>query len=323
MPRPGNGATTRRAPFQSSITRTSARSTTSGIRVASTSVMKFPPATPDTAASRVTKAVLAGDVVFFLDRTTLMAQRFDTTRLSPIGAPVRVAENVEPGVPGEAAFDASPAGTVTYRQLAPARLAQLTWLDRGGRPIGHVGEPGPNITIWISPDRRFALAEQWGARGTPSSRTASRIDLETGAAARLFANAAAPIWSPDGSRIAFTQFLAEPGPTVMVAAVDGTSPPRRSSSGRAHRQPTGRTMAASTLHTDADWIRAGELAFDAPTAFVPPRGVACALPGVLGQERRTDRSRRHAAQQAVCDPAERRGRGRQSCVRAVPHACPA
>ena len=123
--------------------------------------------------------------------------------------PVRVAENVEPGVPGEAAFDASPTGTMTYRQSAPARLAQLTWLDRGGRPIGHVGEPGPNITVWISPDQRFALAEQWGARGTPSSGTASRIDLETGAATRLFANAAAPIWSPDGSRIAFTQFLAD------------------------------------------------------------------------------------------------------------------
>jgi serine/threonine protein kinase len=220
-------------------------------------VMRFPPATPDTAARRVTRAVLAGDVVFFLDQTTLMAQRFDTTRMSPIGEPVRVAENVEPGVPGEAAFDASPTGTVTYRQSAPARLAQLTWLDRGGRPIGHVGEPGPIITIWISPDQRFALVEQWGARDTPSSGTASRIDLETGAATRLFANAAAPIWSPDGSRIAFTQFLAEPGPTVTVAAVDGNSPPRRILE-RLRTQATdwsndGRFIVGAVLTPDTSW----------------------------------------------------------------------
>jgi Tol biopolymer transport system component len=54
----------------------------------------------------------------------------------------------------------------------------------------------------------------------------SRIDLETGAATRLFANAAAPIWSPDGSRVAFTQFRAGRGPTPTVAAVDGGTPPR-------------------------------------------------------------------------------------------------
>jgi serine/threonine protein kinase len=220
-------------------------------------VMGFPPATPATSPSRGTKAVLAGDVVFFLDQTTLMAQRFDTTRLAPIGQPVRIAENVDRDAPGEAAFDASPMGIVTYRQSAPAQLAQLTWLDRGGKPIGYVGAPEPTITTWISPDGRFALAEQWDTRDTPSSGTVSRIDLETGAATRLFANAAAPIWSPDGSRIAFTQFRAEPGPTVTVAAVDGNSPPRRILD-RLRTQATdwsndGRFIVGAVQHPDTSW----------------------------------------------------------------------
>jgi hypothetical protein len=220
-------------------------------------VMGFPPAIPATVASRATKAVLAGDVVFFLDQTTLVAQRFDMTRLTPIGDPVRVAEDVERGSPGQAAFDASPTGIVTYRQSGPARLAQLTWLDRGGRSIGQVGEPGPNITIWISPDGRFALAEQWDARGTPARGTVSRIDLESGAATRLLTNAAAPIWSPDGSRIAFTQFGAEPGPTVTVAAVDGNTPPRRVLE-QLRTQPTdwsrdGRFMIGGVNSPDTSW----------------------------------------------------------------------
>jgi hypothetical protein len=56
-----------------------------------TFVMGFPPGTPPTPFRRAAKAVLAGDVVFFLDDTTLMAQRFSTTRMSPIGQPVRIA----------------------------------------------------------------------------------------------------------------------------------------------------------------------------------------------------------------------------------------
>jgi hypothetical protein len=220
--------------------------------------MPFPPAPPETAASRATKAVLAGDVVLFLDQTTLMALRFDTTHMKPIGQPVRVAENVQSGPPGMAAFDASPAGIVAYRQSAPARLTQLTWLDRSGKPIGHVGEPAPNITVWISPDGRFALADQWSARGLPSSGTVSRIDIETGAVTRLFADAAAPIWSPNGSHVVFTQFRRGQGPTPTVAAVDGGTPPRPLTDQlvRAHASDwsrDGRFIVGSVQHTDTSW----------------------------------------------------------------------
>ena len=114
-----------------------------------------------------------------------MAQRFDAARMAPVGEPVRVAENVRWGPPGIAAFDASSGGVVTYRQPAPARLAQLTWLDHNGKTIAHVGDPAPDVTVEISPDGRSALVNQWDDRGRPSSGTVTRIDLETGAANQL------------------------------------------------------------------------------------------------------------------------------------------
>jgi serine/threonine protein kinase/Tol biopolymer transport system component len=175
---------------------------------------------------RLTKAVVAGDVLFFLDQTTLMAHRMDTRRMRPVGEAVRVAENVYSGPPGLAAFDASPGGVVTYRQPAPARTAQLTWLDRKGRTVGRFGDPGPHVMVSIAPDGRSVLVNQWDERGRPASGTVTRMDLDTGAPTPLFKNAAAPVWSPDGARVVFTQFLTGGVPTPTMAAIGGGTPVR-------------------------------------------------------------------------------------------------
>jgi hypothetical protein len=94
----------------------------------------------------VAAVVLAGDVLFFLADATLMAQRFDTTRMTPIGEPVRVADDVHAAVPRLAGFHA-PSGVVTYRASAPAPLTQLTWVDRAGRTVGRLGEPAPTFLV--------------------------------------------------------------------------------------------------------------------------------------------------------------------------------
>ena len=220
-------------------------------------IMSFPPAPPEAAASRPTKAVLAADVVFFLEQTTLVAQRFDVARMRPTGERVRVAENVQSGPPGLAAFDASP-GVVTYRQPAPARLAQLTWLDRDGKTVGHVGDARPNISVSISPDGRFALADQWDEYGRPASGTVTRTDIQTGAATRLFMNAASPVWSPDGSRVVFTQFRRGRGPTPTVATLDGGGQVRPLfelgvSAHATDWSRDGRLIIGSLLHADTSW----------------------------------------------------------------------
>jgi serine/threonine protein kinase len=212
-----------------------------------------------TSSPAPTKAVLADDLLFFLDQTTLMAQRFDATRVTPVGEPVRVAENVQSGPPGLAAFDASSGGIVTYRQPAPARPAQLTWLDRKGRTVGRLGDPGPHVMVSIAPDGRSVLVNQWDERGRPASGTVTRMDIDTGAPTALFRNAAAPIWSPDGSRVVFTQFSGGRGlPSPTVAALDGRTPLRRVADFGTQAHATdwsrdGQFLVGSALHGDTTW----------------------------------------------------------------------
>jgi serine/threonine protein kinase/Tol biopolymer transport system component len=207
-----------------------------------------------------TKAILADDVLFFLQGGTLMAQRFDAGRLAPLGEPVRVAENVRWGPPGTAAFDAAASGIVAYRQPMPARLAQLTWLDGAGTTIARVGTPAPTVSVAIAPDGKSALVDQWSDRGRPASGTVRRIDLATGADTSLFTDAASPIWAPDGTRVVFTQFSLGLGgpPTPTLAMVNGRVPPRAIADfGRqahaTHWSRDGRFIVGSAAHSDTTW----------------------------------------------------------------------
>ena len=223
-------------------------------------------ARPSDRSFGATKAIVAGDAIFFLDQTTLMAQRFDLARLALAGEPVRVAENIDIGPPGLAAFDASPAGVVTYRRAASARAVQLTWVDRSGKTIATLGQPGPYVTASVSHNGRFVLANWWDVRGRSSSGTVTRIDVRTGAATPLFTNASAPVWSPNGSRVVFTQFGHGRGPTPTVAALDGATPPRTLADfgAQAHAADwsrDGHYIVGSALHaaTRADiWIADAE-----------------------------------------------------------------
>jgi Tol biopolymer transport system component len=104
------------------------------------------------------------------------------------------------------AVSGSAAGTFAYRPAVESRR-QFIWLDRRGTRIGTVGEPDESLVgterSWqLSPDGRFVAA----VRRISNNSDVWLIDVARGVPRRLIADPATdsyPLWSPDGSRIAF------------------------------------------------------------------------------------------------------------------------
>jgi Tol biopolymer transport system component/predicted Ser/Thr protein kinase len=134
----------------------------------------------------------------------LVAYPFDDKSLRVGTRPLPVAESIPAGAPpGYSPFAVSPTGVLAYSSTF-IRGRELVWLDRSGRRLATVGEPGDYSTPDLSPDeKRIAVSMREGTKGNTdvwlydSTRNAwSRFTFDA-------ANDRAPLWSPDGSRIVF------------------------------------------------------------------------------------------------------------------------
>jgi serine/threonine protein kinase len=132
---------------------------------------------------------------------TLMAQPFDSRRLELTGEAVPLAEQV-PNV----AFSASATDVLVYRAgSSPWRLGQLTWLDREGKVLGKVGDPDVIGNFSLSPDGKRAAFRRLDPQKT-GTQNLWLYEFARGVATRFTFDSRldeGPVWSPDGSRIAF------------------------------------------------------------------------------------------------------------------------
>ena len=141
----------------------------------------------------------------FRREETLMAQPFDPQALTLTGEMFPVAEQVaDGGNAGFGAFSVSENGTLVYRTGGPESNRELVWMDRTGTRLRVVTKPGAMaFSPAISPDERTAAVQ---IQATGLTADIWLQDLERDVISRFTFRPSihnSPIWSPDGSRVAF------------------------------------------------------------------------------------------------------------------------
>jgi serine/threonine protein kinase/Tol biopolymer transport system component len=168
-------------------------------------------------ASRWHKEVLAlgtgaiyvhpGYLLYVRDRT-LMAQRFDTSRLELTGNAIRVVEPVDVSLNGimEASlgfFSASQNDILAYTAGGLDENVQLTWFDRAGKPLDTVGKPGNISRFSLSPDGKKVAFSRRDSRTGLSEIWTSDVEPYNESRLTSSGNSDFPVWSRDSARIYF------------------------------------------------------------------------------------------------------------------------
>ena len=161
--------------------------------------------------TNVNAAYVESGQLLFMRGDVLMAQPFDLRSLTLGGEPRSVVDHIEEpgnalGLLPAAIFAASPNGVLAWRRSPSFQTSSLLqWFNRSGKSLGVVGDTAEYSNPALAPDdTRLAICIR-----DPQIRTRDIwiFDLVRGTRTRLTfdpADDTNPIWSPDGTHIAFT-----------------------------------------------------------------------------------------------------------------------
>jgi len=165
---------------------------------------------------------VAPGYLVYVREQTLVAQPFDATKRDITGEPIPVGEGLGVNNVGGASFSLSATGVLVFR-AGETQGRRVVWRDRNGKETPALDEPKDYTDTWLSPDgNRIVFAfNEGGDKGDIwirdfvhgiTSRFTFEPELEL-----------APVWSPDGRRIAYSKL----GKTLDVFAKDaaGTGEP--------------------------------------------------------------------------------------------------
>ncbi|MGH9645685.1 MAG: protein kinase domain-containing protein, partial [Bryobacteraceae bacterium] len=142
--------------------------------------------------------------IVFLRQDTLLAQRFDASKLQVSGEAIPIATQVG-SIQDLGFYSVSESGALAYRTGSANGLdLQLSWLDRTGKATLTPVEPARSSTVKISPDGKRAAVVRNNTEGNNTDIWV--LDLVNGASNRLTFDPAPdgnPLWSPDGNQIAW------------------------------------------------------------------------------------------------------------------------
>jgi len=149
----------------------------------------------------------ASGYLVYVSQSTLVARPFSPKTRTFTGDPFPVTDKIQIQSLGLVDFSMSQTGDLAYITQAVEQKSRLLWVNRAGQDAGTVGEPAGFGDLALSPDGgRVAVSVTSGGSGRPSTNIWI-YDVKRGAASRLtFAEGRqiAPVWSPDGTRVAYS-----------------------------------------------------------------------------------------------------------------------
>jgi Tol biopolymer transport system component len=164
--------------------------------------------------------------LLYIGNRKLMGLAFNAAHLSIVGEPVTLADDI--GAVSSmnlAPITVANNGTLAYQSTGKA-TRQLLWMDRSGTQLAAVREPGEWGPPRIAPDGRRAVVARLGE----DSKNADIWLVENDGSMKSFLHVdrqseGSPVWSPDGSKVAFWTRSQDSNYDIYVRSIDGSGRP--------------------------------------------------------------------------------------------------